>query len=111
MGTFWQDFRYAVRMLAKKPSFTAVAILSLTLGIGANTTIFTLVKAVFLQSVPIKDPANVVAIFSTQQSKGTAQLQFLPLSRPNAEDYREMNNVFSASTVIMFYRNNAHGFR
>ncbi len=102
MGTFWQDFRYAVRMLAKKPSFTAVAILSLTLGIGANTTIFTLVKAVFLQSVPIKDPANVVAIFSTQQSKGTAQLQFLPLSRPNAEDYREMNNVFSASTVIMF---------
>jgi predicted permease len=101
MGTFWQDFRYAVRMLAKKPSFTAVAILSLTLGIGANTTIFTLVKAVFLQSVPIKDPANVVAIFSTQQSKGTAQLQFLPLSRPNAEDYREMNNVFSASTVIM----------
>jgi predicted permease len=101
MGTFWQDFRYAVRMLAKKPSFTAVAILSLTLGIGANTTIFTLVKAVFLQSVPIKDPANVVAIFSTQQSKGTAQLQFLPLSRPNAEDYREMNNVFSSSSVMM----------
>jgi len=101
MGTFWQDFRYAVRMLAKKPGFTAVAILSLTLGIGANTTIFTLVKAVFLQSVPIKDPARVVSIFSTQQSKGAAQLQFLPLSRPNAEDYREMNNVFSASSVIV----------
>ncbi len=101
MGTFWQDFRYAVRMLAKKPAFTAVAILSLTLGIGANTTIFTLVKAVFLQSVPIKDPSRVVAIFSTQQSKGSTALQFLPLSRPNAEDYREMNNVFSASTVIM----------
>jgi len=100
VGTFWQDFRYAVRMLAKKPAFTAVAILSLTLGIGANTTIFTLVKAVFLQSVPIKDPSRVVAIFSTQQSKGSTALQFLPLSRPNAEDYREMNNVFSASTII-----------
>jgi predicted permease len=101
VGTLWQDFRYAVRMLLKKPAFTAVAVLSLTLGIGANTTIFTLVKAVFLQSVPIKDPANVVAIFSTQQSKGSAALQFLPLSRPNAEDYREMNNVFSASTVVV----------
>jgi hypothetical protein len=84
MGTFLQDFRYAVRMLMKKLSFTAVAILSLTLGIGANTTIFTLVKAVFLQSVPIKDPANVVSVFSTQQSKGITQLQCFPLSRPNA---------------------------
>jgi hypothetical protein len=84
--TFWQDFRYAVRMLAKKPAFTAVAILSLSLGIGANTTIFTLVKAVFLQSVPIKDPANVVAIFSTKQIKGITAHQFIPHSRPNAED-------------------------
>jgi predicted permease len=101
MGTFLQDFRYAVRMLLKKPGFTAVAILSLSLGIGANTTIFTLVKAVFLQSVPIKDPANVVSVFSTQQSKGSAQLQFLPLSRPNAQDYREMNDVFSSSSLII----------
>jgi putative ABC transport system permease protein len=101
MGTFWQDFRYAVRMLMNKPGFTAVAVLSLTLGIGANTTIFTLVKAVFLQSVPIKDPARVVAIYSTQQSKTGTQIQYLPLSRPNAEDYREMNNVFSASSVII----------
>jgi putative ABC transport system permease protein len=106
VGTFWQDFRYAVRMLTKKPAFTAVAILSLTLGIGANTTIFTLVKAVFLQSVPIKDPANVVAVFSTQQSKGSTALQFLPLSRPNAEDYREMNNVFSESSVMMLTGSN-----
>jgi putative ABC transport system permease protein len=101
MGTFWQDFRYAVRMLMKKPGFTAVAVLSLTLGIGANTTIFTLVKAVFLQSVPIKDPGRVVSIYSTQQSKGSTQIPFLQLSRPNAEDYREMNNVFSASSVII----------
>ena len=101
MGTLWQDFRYAVRMLLKKPAFTAVAILSLTLGIGANTTIFTLVKAVFLQSVPIKDPANVVSIYSTQQSKGSTQISFLQLSRPNAEDYREMNNVFSSSALII----------
>jgi predicted permease len=102
MGTLWQDFRYAVRMLAKKPGFTAVAILSLSLGIGANTTIFTLVKAVFLQSVPIKDPANVVVIYSTQQSKGAAQAPYIQFSsRPNAEDYREMNNVFSASSIII----------
>jgi len=102
METLWQDFRYAVRMLMKKPGFTAVAVLSLSLGIGANTTIFTLVKAVFLQSVPIQDPARVVEVYSTQQSKTGTELQFLPLSQLNAEDYREKNNVFSQSSVIIF---------
>ena len=58
METFFKDIRYAVRMLIKKPGFTAVAVLSLTLGIGANTTIFTLIKAIFLQSVPVKESVS-----------------------------------------------------
>ena len=58
METFLQDLKYAVRMLVKKPGFTLVAVLSLTLGIGANTTIFTLAKAVFLQTVAAKDPLS-----------------------------------------------------
>jgi macrolide transport system ATP-binding/permease protein len=102
MGTVWQDLRYAVRTLAKKPGFTAVAILSLTLGIGANTTIFTLVKAIFLQGIPVKDPAQVVVIFSTQQSRGGAVQQFLPITVPNGKDYRGMNDVFSATSVVVF---------
>jgi predicted permease len=102
MGTLGQDIRYAVRTLAKKPGFTAVAVLSLTLGIGANTTIFTLVKAIFLQSVPVEDPSRVVSIYSTQQSRGSALQQYLPLTYLNARDYRDMNDVFSGTAVVIF---------
>jgi putative ABC transport system permease protein len=99
--TLLQDVRYGVRMLAKKPGFTAVAVLSLTLGIGANTTIFTLVKAVFLQSVPVKDPGRVVAIFSTNDLDRSAQAQFIPISVPNVLDYRDNVNVFSAASLVL----------
>jgi predicted permease len=97
----WQDVRYAVRTLAKRPGFTAVAVLSLTLGIGGNATIFTLVKAVFLQSVPVKDPSTVVVVYATQQTADGKELQFLQSSYLNAKDYREKNNVFSSLSMFM----------
>src|SRR5947199_5221740 len=56
MGTFILDIRYGLRMLAKNPGFTAVAVLMLALGIGANTAIFTLVDAIMLKSLPVADP-------------------------------------------------------
>jgi predicted permease len=99
--TLWQDFRYAVRMLLKRPGFTVVAVLSLTLGIGANTTIFTLVKAVFLQSVPIKDASRVISLYSTQESKDGTQIQYLQLANLNAQDFREKNDVFSGSAIVI----------
>jgi predicted permease len=102
VGTLWQDFKFAVRLLIKKPGFTAVAVLSLTLGIGANTAIFTLVKGVFLQSVPVKDPSRVVAIYSTQHTRGKPEQHFLPLTYLNARDYRDMNDVFSDMAVVLF---------
>src|ERR1700683_4058357 len=101
METLWQDFRYAVRMLLKRPGFTAVAVLSLTLGIGANTTIFTFVKAVFLQGVPVKDASRVMAVFSTQESRDGTNLHFLPLTVYNALDIRENNDIFSSSSVVI----------
>ena len=55
MESFLNDLRYALRMMIKRPGFTAAAVLSLALGIGANCTIFTLAKAAFLQTVPVKD--------------------------------------------------------
>ncbi|HYL63971.1 MAG TPA: ABC transporter permease [Candidatus Methylomirabilis sp.] len=102
MRTLLEDLKYGVRLLAKAPAFTAVALLSLTLGIGANTSIFTLAKAFFLESVPVKDPSRVVSLFSNAQSrKGPPQL-YLPTPYPNAVDYREKTDVFSGSSIAIF---------
>lgn len=101
MHTFLQDLKYAARMLLKRPGFTFIAVLSLTLGIGANTTIFTLVKAVFLHTVPVKDPNAVVVVFSTAATRNGPEQQFLPLSYLNGRDYREKNDVFSALSVVI----------
>jgi len=97
----WQDIKFAARMLAKTPGFTAAAVLSLTLGIGANTTIFTLTKAIFLQAVPVKDPARVVSLYSTAQSYNGPLQQYLPTPYPNAVDYREKTDVFSGASIAI----------
>ncbi|MHB8502106.1 MAG: ABC transporter permease [Candidatus Acidiferrales bacterium] len=101
MGNFLQDLRYGLRMLAKSPGFTAVAVLSLTLGIGVNTTIFTLAKAIFLKSIPVSEPARLMSLFSTAQSKGGPLQEYLPTPYPNAVDYREKNDVFSGAAIAV----------
>ncbi len=57
----WQDLRFSIRMLAKSPGFTAVAILSLALGIGANSAIFTLINELMLKALPVRAPDELVA--------------------------------------------------
>src|SRR3954452_25471062 len=62
LETIWQDIRYAIRLLRINPGFAAVAILSLALGIGANTTIFQLLDSVRLRTLPVKDPQELAIV-------------------------------------------------
>ncbi|HEX4945605.1 MAG TPA: ABC transporter permease, partial [Blastocatellia bacterium] len=86
---------FGVRMLGKSPGFTLAAVLSLALGIGANTAIFTLVNAVLLKPLPVEDPSRLVSVFGTDE-KNRGQFQnFMPISQPNFKDYRDQNSVFA----------------
>src|SRR5438132_5710090 len=95
MSTFLQDLKYGARLLVKAPAFTVIAALSLALGIGANTTMFTLINAVLLNPLPVEDPAQLVSVWTTdERNQGTA-LGFLQVSPLNYKDMRDKNEVFS----------------
>ena len=91
MTNIIQDIRYALRNLRNSPVFAAIAVITLALGIGANTAIFTVVNAVFFHPIPVKDPARLVEIFTLDQRKifGAANNNVLPNSFPNAQDIQQ----------------------
>jgi len=98
MGSVWRDLKYGVRTLARTPGFTVVAILSLALGIGANTAIFTLTNAVFLNPLPVEDAAHLIQVYTVDHAT-TNTVAFLvrtPVSWLNYKDFRDRNQVFSA---------------
>jgi len=89
--TLLQDIRFGLRQLLKHPGFTALAIVSLALGIGANTAIFSLVNTVLLRPLPVEKPAELVELFGTLHKGATITLQ----SYPNYKDYRDRNQVLA----------------
>jgi len=94
MGTIMQDIRYGLRTLLKNPGFTAVAILTLALGIGANTAIFSLVDAFLLRPLPVKDPAQIITLGYQQDS--STPLVVNTFSVPDYRDIRDQTgNAFS----------------
>jgi predicted permease len=89
MGTLWQTLRYTLRTLAKSPVFTTVAILSLALGIGANTAIFTLINALILRDVPVRQPERLVYLSAIRQGSK------INLSYPMFREVERSQRVFS----------------
>jgi predicted permease len=95
MDSLWQDLRYSLRTLVRTPAFTAAAILSLALGVGANTTVFTLINTLFLNPLPVDQPTELVAV-NTLDTKNTTQFgNVMPLSYPNLIDLGDGNQAFS----------------
>jgi predicted permease len=91
MENLLQDLRYAARILIRQPVFTAVAVLSLALGIGANTAIFSLVDSLLWRTLPVADPQELVGLY-TRDEKNPG---FAPLSHLNWKDYRETSQSFA----------------
>jgi putative ABC transport system permease protein len=95
METLYQDMRYGWRMLRKSPGFTTVALLTLALGIGANTAIFSVVYGVLLQPLPYQDPSRLIVLHETTPKVGTVGVSY-----PNFLDWRAQSRAFSKMAAV-----------
>jgi putative ABC transport system permease protein len=97
LGDLWQDLRYGLRMLAKNPGFTSIAVIALALGIGANSTIFSVVNTVLLRPLPYREPDRLVMVWEDATKNG------YPHDTPavaNYIDWRDQNHVFEGMAAI-----------
>ena len=103
---FWQDLRHAIRLLRRSPVFTIVAMVSLALGIGANTAIFQLIDAVRLRSLPVKEPSELVTVQLSDKTgiRGHQTTSYSVLTNLIWEKLRDNQDVFSG--VLAWDSNN-----
>jgi predicted permease len=91
MAAIWQDVRYGFRRLAHSPGFTIVAVLTLALGVGANTAIFSVIDAVLLKSLPYPDPNRIVLVWGVEKVESNRRSQ---VSATDVMDWKRLNSVF-----------------
>jgi hypothetical protein len=98
MERLLQDIRFGLRQLLRKPGFAALAIISMALGIGANTSIFSLLDTVLFRPLPVQEPARLVQLFGTENKGRDVALS----SYLNYRDYRDRNTVLSGLSAYAF---------
>jgi macrolide transport system ATP-binding/permease protein len=104
MDSVWRDLKYGIRALLRSPGFTFVAVLSLALGIGANTAIFTLTNAVFLSPLPVQDPSHVLELFTVDNATTTTggpATRRTSMSWLNYKDLRDQSDAFTGLTAFI----------
>src|SRR3954471_2594565 len=95
LHTVLQDLRYAIRMLAKSPNFTAVAILTLALGIGANTALFSVINGILLTPLPFPEPDRLVSLYTNRLHFERASISY-----PNFLDWQRDNQSFTSMAAF-----------
>jgi putative ABC transport system permease protein len=108
LETLLQDLRFALRVLRKNPGFTLVAVLTLALGIGANTAIFSVVNSVLIRPLPYHDPASLVMVWETNSQHPNPN-PHNTVSPPNFLDWQNRNTVFSGMAFVFDERDNLTG--
>jgi predicted permease len=99
MKDFWKDVRYGIRILGKSPAFTAVAILTLAVGIGANAAVFSVVNSFLFHPLPVRDPGRLVVV-----ANGTHDYQNPhELSNPDFKDFQAQSDAFSDMTAYLIH--------
>lgn len=102
MNSIFQDFRYALRQLRKNPTFAAVAVLTLALGIGANTAIFSVVNGVLLKPLPYKESDRLVRVWHVPPAKSFPGIPTFSVSAANFLDWQAQNHSFDEMTIYSY---------
>jgi predicted permease len=102
IGTVWRDLLYGVRTLVKSPAFTAVAVLSLALGVGANTAIFSVVNGILLRPLPYPESERIVAVWHTPPQESFPGMDRFSVSPGNYLDWKEQSRAFEQMAIYQY---------